>query len=112
VGSAPTPVRGVGRVEWCEGGEWGGVGAFIAREGDGSASGRWSRPTSGRGQTSARGRERDVGGLASSRSEAKAEQAGEGWLDFSQGGLASGRCYCAEKDRAREGRGWFGLGFW
>jgi hypothetical protein len=30
-----------------------------------------------RGQMSARGRERDVGGLASSRSEAEAERAGE-----------------------------------
>jgi hypothetical protein len=44
-----TWVRGVGRVEWCEGEEWVGVGAFIAGEGDGSASGRWSRPILERG---------------------------------------------------------------
>jgi hypothetical protein len=54
------------------------VGGFIAGRGDGSASGRWQRPTSERGQrwqrptsergqTSARGRERDVVGLASAR---------------------------------------------
>jgi hypothetical protein len=85
-------VRGVGRVEWCEGGEWGGVGAFIARKGDGSASGRWQCPTSERGQTSAWGHEHDVGGLASSRSEAEAERAGEGSLGFSLGGSAPDRC--------------------
>jgi hypothetical protein len=43
------------------------VGAFIAAGRSGSAPGRQRRPTSERGQTSARGRERDVGGLALAR---------------------------------------------
>jgi hypothetical protein len=62
--------------------EWVGVGAFIAGEGDGSASGRWQRPTRERGLMSPGWRRGDVGGLASSRSEAKAERAGEGSLGF------------------------------
>jgi hypothetical protein len=37
----PRLVRGVGRVEWCEGEEWVGVGGFIAVEGSGECVGRW-----------------------------------------------------------------------
>jgi hypothetical protein len=68
------------------------VGDFIALEGDGSALGRWQRPTSERGQTSPGWHRGDVGGLASSRLEAEAERVGKGSLDFSHGGLAPGRC--------------------
>jgi hypothetical protein len=51
------------------------VGGFIALEGDGSASGRWSRPIHERGQTSPWWRGCDVGGLASLCTGVEAERA-------------------------------------
>jgi hypothetical protein len=67
----------------------------------------------GRGQTSLGYRRGDVGGVASSRSEAEAEWEGEGRsLGFPSGGSVPGRWHRAEwRVRPGKERGRFGLGF-
>jgi hypothetical protein len=86
------------------------VGAFIAAGRSGSALGRQRRPTSERGQTSARVREHDVGLRTSPSAGVKAKWVGEGRSTARFSGRSSPARFLRSEVGPGKERGRFGLG--